>query len=229
MKVRIPDLVFVTIFGIVAGAGMMPATAGNDEAERSPQPFDSSYPWIRGFEIKEYGPDGIIIAARADSLFIAPRRIFFFNVKSINEVRLDNAQVEVHFPADPSAGLELLPFGVDSFGFGGGVRKKSSKPFGTITRTVVDRIDISFFRAEKLMLTLSAARADIEKKAVNPRFRAAVLTSAISGMKIISEEMFWDVERKRFVIPGPYIAQSAEDRASGAGIVVDLDFKVSPL
>ena len=93
----------------------------------------------------------------------------------------------------------------------------------------MDRIDISFFRADKLTLTLSAARADIEKKEINPRFRAAVLTSAASGMKIISEEMFWDVERKRFVIPGPYIAQTAEGRASGAGIIVDLDFNVSSL
>jgi hypothetical protein len=224
-------LTFATIVCIVAGGAAMQAVAGDgaNGGMRSAQTFDSSYPWIRGFEIKEYGPAGVIVAARADSLSIAPRRIFFFNVKSINEVRLDNARVEVHFPADPSAGLDLLPFGVDSFGFGGGVKKKSSKPFGTITRTVVDRIDISFFRAEKLTLTLNAARADVDKKDVNPRFQTAVLTDANSGAKIISEEMFWDVERKQFVIPGPYVAQTAEDRASGTGIVVDLDFNMSPL
>ena len=204
----------------------------NSPASEPEQSFEYGYPWIKGLKYEVSGPNGIVTRVKADSLSLVARRIFLFNIKSLNEIQLENAEIEAHFFEEPSEKLDLLPFHDDSnlFGSGGILAAESGKPYGTITRSVIYRgVSVKIFNSDALVLTLTADSASVKNKKSYPEFFRARLESAESGKRIISDKIIWDVKARWFVIPGPYLAQTPKGRASGTDITVDLDFNVSPL
>ena len=45
---------------------------------------------------QEYDARGLVASVKADRLAILPHRFLFFNLKSINEAHLENANIEIH-------------------------------------------------------------------------------------------------------------------------------------
>ena len=80
----------------------------NSPASEPEQSFEYGYPWIKGLKYEVSGPNGIVTRVKADSLSLVARRIFLFNIKSLNEIQLENAEIEAHFFEEPSDLHSLL-------------------------------------------------------------------------------------------------------------------------
>jgi hypothetical protein len=219
------------LFVVLMLSSMFASSIAADEPKSSPHGPDQSekygYPWMKGIEYEEFGPNGIVVRVKADSLSLVPRRILFFNIKSINEIQVENAEIDVYLYEDSAQRLDLLPLSDEPFRLPN--RKRSKKSYGVITRSVLNGIFVRIFRLDEEILSLTAERATVQDKDSNPEFSRVRLESAISGRQIVSDRILWDADRKLFLIPGPYNAVTPEGQASGSNIAIDLDFNVSSL
>jgi len=186
---------------------------------------------ITGLRYLEYKTGGLAASIRADRLAIVPHRFLFFNLKSINEAHLENADIEIHMHDNASENDDMVPFVTDIFA----EEKKSSskhKPsseLGVITRSVVEGITVKIFNTNFLSITLRAKRAYVDKRKHQTRFQYATLEDARSDRQITSKDIFWDARGKVFLIPGAYIAETALGHARDKGARVNLNFVVAPL
>jgi hypothetical protein len=186
---------------------------------------------VTGLQYHEYDTSGLAASVKADSLAILPHRFLVFNLKSINEAHLENAQIEIHLHDKAPQDTEMVPLVTDMFAQG----KKASadhnprREFGLITRCVVEGITVKIYNADSPSIILRAERAYVDKRKRKTRFLYASLEDARSGRYISSREIIWDTRDKAFLIPGNYSAESASGIASSKGARVDLAFVVTPL
>jgi len=186
---------------------------------------------ITGLRYQEYNTRGLAASVKADRLAILPHRFLFFNLKSINEAHLENADIEIYLHDKAPKDTELVPLVADMV-----TQEKTTsaehnprREFGLITRCVVEGISVKIFNADSPSIILRAERAYVDKRKHKPRFLHASLEDPRADRHISSKEILWDATDKAFLIPGEYLAKTDSGFAIGKGAKVDLDFVVTPL
>lgn len=186
---------------------------------------------ITGLEYQEYDASGLAASIRADMLAVVPHRLLVFNFKSINEARLENANIEIHLHEQVSQNEDMVPLVTDMFNQQEktAANRKSGSEFGVIIRSVVEGISVKIFNANSLLMILRAKRAYVDRKKHKAHFQHAALEDSRSSRRITSKEIIWDARDKAFLIPGDYIAETASGNARSKGARVNLDYVVTPL
>jgi hypothetical protein len=222
----------ITVWTIVLTCGI--ATVRNDYGNTDPASSHAAAlpaAQITGLRYREYHASGLYTSIRADRLAILPHRFLFFNLKSINEAHLENADIEIQLHDKAPRNPDMVLLVNDMFT----QEKKSSEKsgpineFGVITRSVVEGITVKIFHTDCLSIILRAKRADVDRKMHKSRFQYATLEDARSDRRITSREIIWDDRDKAFLIPGGYIAETASGNARSKGARVSLDYAVTPL
>ena len=207
------------------GADLSKRTTNETEA-----PLYSTYPWLRDFELNEYGPSGLIAHLQADSMKVDRRKIWFFHIKSINEVNIDNAQIRVNLKPTENTSDESSILGMGSVSPSTlSNRSSAKKNMGIITRTYIDGVSICIGPRGSSDMCLTADSAEIEGSGLTPKFRNATLKSLGGKKRLFSSKILWDAEQQLFLIPGEYVARSSDQIMSGSAVKVNMDFDITPL
>jgi hypothetical protein len=179
----------------------------------------------------QYGGYGLVTLLQADNLSVIPRKLLFFNIKSVNEVHIANARIESHFYENDRGDTAIVPAVIDHLADRRNSKRNSNNylEFGLITRVIVKDIFMQLFKADTLMLVLSAAEGRVDHKSKMPFFINAVLQDPTATNRIVSNKMIWDPQGRVFKIPGKYIAITDKGRSNGKGIKVDLAFTILPI
>jgi hypothetical protein len=198
--------------------------------ERAPNTADRQHPHIAGLSYRQYSRQGIVARLEADSLTVQPRRLLFFNIKSINESHLVNVRAATYLNAKPAQDAGLLPETTDILATDDSdSRHTRANELGLITKTTADGVYLEIFRAGTLVVVLRAEYAETDMKRGITRLAMARLENPDATRIITSNNMTWDPGAQEFRIPGAYTAYTDVGRASGKKISVDLDFRVSAL
>ena len=218
-----------TAYGVIILLAVLPGlvwlTASDKQDEIYPPQgygINKAFSYITGLSYKIYGSGGVESHLEADSYSVVPRRFLFFNLYSINEVRIKDVRIKHYLDSDSSERLEIVPLVIMPVSFG------SEDKRGMPTRGVIEGLVLEMFRSGKPVLLLHAEEALIDKK-LNTSFINARLESKATGKRIVSKEIIWKRNDTMFSIPGRYYAKTPKGKASGKGIRVDLDFNVSLL
>ena len=216
---------------LVFGSGYRAVSSRYHAVESASQAAsDRQHQQISGLSYRQYSQQGIVARLEADSLTVLPRRILFFNIKSINEAHLVNVRAESYLNPEQSRADELLPATADMLAAGDSdSRHMPANELGLITRTIVDGIYLEIFRAGVRGVVLRAGYAETDMKRGITRFAMAHLENPDATRRVTSNNIIWDASEREFRIPGSYTAYTEQGRASGKGIRVDLDFRVSAL
>lgn len=194
---------------------------------------DQDYPWLREFQIRDFESRGIVREVVADLLFIAPRHLFAFNLRSFNEIRLISPTVKIYFLTDvavepksnPSLAGDILAMDLVAPG-----AMHDRRPYGIVTRMVSDDVTVEIFKSHGApAVILRARKAYSTGKQPNPKFYNASLESPGLRKVIVADKVIWSSDRNLFMIPGDYVARTPQGVAKGRSIQVDLDFVVTPL
>jgi hypothetical protein len=182
---------------------------------------------VINFVYREHGLDDQIRYFRASRLAVLPRKFLFFNIHSINEIRLDDARIDVNISENGSNGAELVPLAPGALSVFEG--SSSYEKLGLVTGASATDLVISISEGSVAKAMLTAQGAEFDADGGKTKFLFATLENADGSTRIRSKSIFWSKSHKAFLIPGPYTARSAKGRGAGRGIKVDLDFKVAKL
>ena len=185
---------------------------------------------ITNFTYHQYDGDGLVTLLQADNLSVIPRKLLFFNIKSVNEVHIANARIESHF-YENDRGDTAVPAVIDHLADRRNSKGNSNNylEIGLITRVIVKGIYMQLFKADTLMLVLSADEGHVDHTSKILYFINAVLQDPTATNRIVSNKMIWDQQDRVFKIPGKYISISDKGRSNGKGIKVDLAFTILPI
>lgn len=230
MKRTIVKVSLILIIALSLGVILWDRFHGNESSPPiSPERKTSTPPLrIKGLSHSAYFNDKLIARIEADEFKVNQRRFWVFNIRPFNEVTLTNAKLEVHF-------YEEMPSEADMFSFAKDILslnkkgKSDLKGMGLITRGVIKNLTLEVYKAEKLSMVVRARKAYIDFRRNKTRFEMADIEDVVSKKRIKSKSGIWNNKEKVFVIPGDYVVQTPEGRASGRGIKIDLNFTVTPL
>jgi hypothetical protein len=185
---------------------------------------------IKMFSYNAFDENGLHNVVNADLLEIRPRRFMAFHVKSVNEAILRNAHLVFYTHSRKQSDICFCEFeDAMPFSGGGSDAAKNSRIFGRVTRLVLQKVTIEFFRDAQQTMVLAAATGLIEKKKKGAKFFRAALEDVRSNRIIRAREILWDRKRSVFVIPGKYIETNPSGSVTGVSIEIDMDFVVSSI
>lgn len=201
-----------------------PDLGGLSQDESSAGPMS-----IRGFDFATYEGDRLATRVQAGQFRVKPRKFGIFKLRSVNEVALSKARLEIHRPPEQdgkNVGV-LSPLGEQLGSRAQGLL--GGKGVGNITRAVMDGVELVFYGGGSPHLRVSAQAGEMDFRSKEIRMREAVLEHLPSQRKIASKVIVWDEREGLFRVPGAYQATTPKGRATGRGISVDLDFRVEKL
>ena len=184
---------------------------------------------ISEFTFTSQDQDRLVHVLQAKQLVIRPRRFMVFNIKSLNEVVLQNARLETHFYKESAKQSslfdfqEVVPFDQSSSG-----KHHTGSAVGLVTRLIADRVRVDIFREDIQAIVLAAEYGLVEQKKTGAEFFNAILKDSRSDRVIRSSRVLWDETRMLFVIPGSYAMSASGNNTSGQSIEIDLDFNIRP-
>ncbi len=183
---------------------------------------------IQGLSYSNYEGDKLLSRLEANRLQVRPRKFFVFNLKSVNEVMLEQGRFEIHMVENQEAGEGA------SFSLGAELSTSVNglaglKGMGRITRCLVGGMAMDIFKSGKPHFLVKAEKAFMDFHKKETRLENVLLEGVGSEKKVWAEQAWWDEERQIFRIPGKYRARTPRGNASGEGIRVDLDFRVRKL
>lgn len=225
------SLALIAVLVLVFGSGYQSVNSKYHAVETASQnPHERLHQKITGLSFNQYSDHGIVTRLEADTLTVVPRRLLFFNIKSINEVRLSNVRAETYIYPDASQETRLLPRTADMLtSESGSSNNNPASELGLITRSTVDGVHLKIFKAGSLAVVLRAGHAETDMISGKTRLKNAIIENPGATRRITSKKMTWDAKDQEFRIPGNYVAYTDKGRASGRGIKVDLDFQISSL
>ncbi len=183
---------------------------------------------IKGLAYSNYEGDQLLSRVEANRLQVRPRKFFVFNIKSVNEVILEQGRFEIHMVENQEAGKgERFSLGAELSTSVNGLA--GLKGMGRITRCLVGGMAMDIFLAGKPHFLVKAEKAFMDFQKKETRFENVLLEGGASEKKIWAEQVWWDEGQQIFRIPGKYKARTPRGNASGEGILIDLDFRVRKL
>ena len=184
---------------------------------------------ISEFTYTSQDQDRLVHVLQAKQLVIRPRRFMVFNIKSVNEVVLQNARLETHFYQESAIKTSLFDYQeVVPFEQSSSSKRHRGSAVGLVTRLIANCVRVDIFREDILAIVLAAEYGLVEKKKSEAEFINAILKDSRSDRVIRSRRILWDEKRKLFVIPGTYALSASGNNTSGQSIEVDLDFNIRP-
>lgn len=144
--------------------------------------------------------DGFLVSEiEADSLTVLPKRIFLFQVKSVNEAVLTNASIKLFLsaPDRQSPGEGRADFEVDPVGTLFREFNPAGRQAGFITNAKVLGVNIDIFHEGVLTQHVSAASAAWGGNG-SPKFHGGTVEEFPSRKRTTSDSISWDARRKKF-------------------------------
>ncbi|MBI5058094.1 MAG: hypothetical protein HZB61_15900 [Nitrospirae bacterium] len=181
---------------------------------------------ITGLSQSIHDYNGRLLAKiEADGFKVNPRRFYVFNVKSINEVTITNARIELYVyekEQTPEVDLISLSESILPHSNTGG----SSKEFGRITRGMINKMSIEVYKNGKISMSARAGQGVIDFRKRVTKMKDVSIEDASTQKVIKSNAVIWDNKEKVFIIPGDYIAITPKGSAKGNGLKIDLNFNM---
>jgi hypothetical protein len=187
----------------------------------NPYPID-----IKGINHTIYEDNRLVAQIKADEIKINPRKFYIFNISTLNELTVINADFEVYLYPDIKKN-GIFPFTNNILP----VTEKQHMPkeFGLITRGIIKGLSLKAHRSNKPFLIVKAANGYIDFKNKRIILEKASVEEISSGKRIISDSIVWDQKGKVFKIRDEYLAVTPKGKASGRGVQFNLDFVFTPL
>jgi len=169
---------------------------------------------ISGLSYSNYQEDLLISKVQVQKLYVRPRKIGLFSIKSVNELILDQAHFEFHqWPAvDPK---EVTTLGNGIATSLKGLTNLRGIGMGHIIRGIVSNMVLDVFRKEKEYLSVRSNSAIIDFKKKQTRMSKAILTSYADKFVLSSDLIIWDDKNNMFYVPGKYILTTAQRKKVG--------------
>ncbi|CAN2043856.1 DUF4403 family protein [Candidatus Magnetomoraceae bacterium gMMP-1] len=182
-----------------------------------------SYPLrITGFIASKYEKNGLISRIKADELKLNPRKIFIFNIKSINELTLNNAEIDIYFYENTHSDIKEFSFSDNVLPLQN--YKASLKSMGFITRGVINNLVLNIYRGDNIYFFIKAETAYINIKKSTIKLIRAIIKNISLNKLIKSKIIIWNNRKKIFKIPGDYIMLSPMEKIRGKKIEINLNF-----
>jgi hypothetical protein len=224
-------IIFLVIIVALTFAGVMLWFSLHNEliydstnTEKKPTPYPLQ---IKGFVYSSFNDRGPVYRIKADELKINPRKFFVFNIRSLNEVTLENAEIAVYLYPEAEEKVGLFPLKEQ---FAKTARSRGvPKGFGVLTRGVIKNLVLKIYKAEKEQLIVRAQKARIDFKKNVTKLSDASIQDITADKIITSQNMYWSEEEKAFRIPGEYVVDTPLGRTGGKGVKIDLEFTTKPL
>lgn len=193
------------------------------------QPLPNNPLSMKGLSYKVYDHGKLLLKVEANELKIAPRNFFIFNINSVNELILTDVKAELYDDMDFKDNKSEEDKGIDLFN--SIIEEAINKGKGTelITRAIIRGMDVNIYNSGLLRLKLKAPSAEIKQKERETVFYNATLEHPHTGRLINAAEIFWNGQKRAFLIPGLYEASSPKGKARAKGLIVDLNFNLEAI
>lgn len=185
----------------------------------SPAPGGMS---IKGLQYKVRSRGALVAETDIEDFKIAPKKLFVFRVKSVNEavitkarIRLYPHNIESDTPREKEAAADDDPLGAL-------FKEFTDRKAGLITGVTVKEIDVGIYDSEVLTHRLSAARADFNAAKKLTTFYNATLEYPQLRKLIKADKMVWDAQAEMIRIPGSYTTSTRGGDSKGRGLQIDL-------
>jgi hypothetical protein len=183
---------------------------------------------IQGMKFQSAKDGRIVARGVAKELKVNPRKFFVFNIKSLNELTLNQVIIEFYKKEGEPFGIDLGDI-MDKFSSGGSGKSSPTKRHifgatntGLITRSVINKLILKIYDKNKLSLIIKAPTAYLNFKKGEIIFHNAIVEDIGSKEIINSRKILFKSGENVFRVPGQYVLLSPTGSKKGSGLKIDL-------
>jgi len=180
---------------------------------------------IEGFSNTIYDGENLISKIEADQFFIAPRKFFVFNVKSVNEAIIKNIRISLYLNSENKKKPDLVSLLKFIPSETGHIKLKN---MGYITRGVIKGLDIKIYQDQTPSYHLSGEKAILDLKEKKMKINTARFENFTTGEIFTSERMIWHNQKSQLHIPGKYVLQTPSTQKFGKNTRIAFHFPAHP-
>jgi len=172
---------------------------------------------FEGLTFSTYKGKELQSRVKINSLRVAPRKLYIFRIRNINELLLLHVDVEI-FQNEKGGSVDLLPMTEMQDRVSGAVMVKG---MGRITQGHILNFTASLKKNGQETLRVVANEATIDFSNHKMTMLHANLFQPGTQRQISSNRIDWDSLERRFIIPGEYREHHGAITTKGAAVIAD--------
>lgn len=184
----------------------------------SPSPFN-----ISGLSFSNYQTDQLISKVQVNQLYIRPRKLGPFTMKSVNELFMQQAYFQFYLWPESEGNLGGASLGDGLASSMEGITQMRSRGIGHIVRGKVRKMALDIYRQQQTYISLRSAQAVFDFNRKETRFRDAILKVHTEDFQLTSDLIVWDDEGEFFYVPGNYLLKDSHGEHSGRKLRIPLE------